>query len=353
TFAETTQIALDPELWHLPEGANANFQELDGRKTVELNGHLLVKEHSLKEGIIRIDIWGAPDRSFAGVIFHKQDHFYEEIYLRLHKSGRNDALQYTPVFHKESNWQLLDQAQANPTFKMGEWNQLEIHFNAKSALIKVNGATALIVHELKGNKDGNQFGLWSLFPSTFSNVSFEQTVVSIPASEEAKSQDKTNLITKWQLSEGYPLDQLQELLPKLDQIDYQSAETWNNGVLPISKYTSKAIAGKFRRNSEDFVVAKLDLASEAEVTKWLQFDFSDRCLVILNGNILFQGDNQFRLKGLQYMGNLNPLANTIPLALKAGKNELMIVVIEKTNGWGLIGQWVAEQDNYRTKIFED
>ncbi|MEM6725685.1 MAG: family 16 glycoside hydrolase [Bacteroidota bacterium] len=352
-FAQPTIVDLDPEDWILPDGSKARYEEIDGRKTVELNGKLLLKDQTLQEGIIRVDIFGAPERSFAGLVFHKQADFYEEVYLRLHKSGSNDALQYTPVFNKESNWQLLSQAQANPAFKMGEWNTLEIHFNSKAARILVNGQTALVVHELNGLYQDGQLGLWSLFPSTFSNFSFEAIAPEIPSPAEKPSKTSAHLITSWEISKAYPLDRLPEMLPNLDQLNYRTAETWSDGVLPISKYTVKAVAGKFLKNSEDFAVAKLSLDCEKATTKWLQFDFSDRGLIILNGKILFQGDNQFRLKGLQYMGNLNPLANTIPLYLKEGKNELLIVVIEKTNGWGLIGQWLPEADEYKTKIFEN
>ena len=129
TFQSFSQIKfidvpMTKEQWDVP--AKASFEALEGRKTLNLNGKAYVKNIDFSDGSIQVDVYANSKRSFAGIVFRKQNHFMEEIYMRLHKSRQVDAVQYTPVFNGESNWQLYREYQANVEFKTKVENLVKV-----------------------------------------------------------------------------------------------------------------------------------------------------------------------------------------------------------------------------------
>lgn len=73
-------------------------------------------------------------------------------------------------------------------------------------------------------------------------------------------------------------------------------------------------------------------------TQLFSFDYSDKIIVYLNGKAVFKGNNAFRTKGVQYMGHLAIDTNTLFLPLEKGENTIHCVVIDKANGWGIMGK---------------
>lgn len=119
-------------------------------------------------------------------------------------------------------------------------------------------------------------------------------------------------------------------------------------MLPISKYVKKNSGGQFEANNEDFVIAKIDLNTLGKIRIRIFFDYSDKCVVMLNGTEIFRGNNAFRSKGIQFTGHLNVNANCLSLDLEEGENILQFFVIEKANGWGLIGKLENESKLYHS-----
>jgi hypothetical protein len=85
-------------------------------------------------------------------------------------------------------------------------------------------------------------------------------------------------------------------------------------------------------------VASTSIESNNNQVRLFSFDYSDKIIVYLNGTTIFSGNNAFRSKGLQYQGHIDINANKLYLNLKKGNNTLDCVVIDKANGWGLIGK---------------
>ena len=152
------------------------------------------------------------------------------------------------------------------------------------------------------------------------------------------------MITSWELSKNFAIDSLTYFITHATNIDYSIAYTDPDGMLPISKYVKKNSGGQFEANNEDFVIAKIDLHTVRKIRKRIYFDYSDRCVVLLNGTEIFRGNNAFRSKGIQFTGHLNLEANSLSLDLEKGENVLQFYVIEKANGWGLIGKLENESN---------
>lgn len=333
-FSQSYKLELNDELWQAATDTKASFETYDGREAVMLEGDLILKNSNYSEGVMSMDVYCTSKRSFAGLFFHNSEGNKNEIYIRQHKSGQVDAIQYTPVFNNESNWQLYHIFQAASTFKTNAWNNLKVEFNQNKANIFVNGKLLLTINELQGVTTTGEIGLWSLFPSWISNISFEEKEVVIE-SDVVSEPKLTDHISNWQLSESFSIESLDTILDETNKLVFKNVRADKSGLLPISKYVIKKSAGSFERNAEDVVIAQFNISSNTKTTKKLYFDFSDRCIVLLNGIELFRGNNSFRLKGPQFMGHLNPDANALNLNLIKGDNTVQVVLIEKANGWGV------------------
>jgi len=332
---KTKEIKLEQKFWEQKEGTTALFQKFKGREAVQLNGELAISNFELREGTISIDVFCSDERSFAGVFFHQSTGNREDVYIRQHKSNQVDAVQYTPVFNFESNWQLYNEHQAQVKFNLNQWNTIKVEFNETQAVVFINNNKALNINKLKGISNTGKIGLWSLFPSWISNVRIAHKKVEIKAEASMLKKEENDYIKSWRISESFLIDKIDNLLKTEKSIPFRKVKADENGLLAISKYSSKKSRGSFEKNVEDFVIIEIDVISEIKTTKKISFDFSDKCIVLLNSNEIYRGNNAFKLKGSQFMGHINTEANTLNLPLNKGKNVLRFYVIEKANGWGL------------------
>src|SRR5215472_3989281 len=107
--AETVSLPPDSPRWEL-EG-QAKPAEYLGRRCLYLDGGgATVKDFEMRDGVVDVDVATPAKRGFFGIQFridaNGQD--AEWIYLRQHKSGLPDAMQYTPVLSTGLNWQLYN-----------------------------------------------------------------------------------------------------------------------------------------------------------------------------------------------------------------------------------------------------
>ena len=85
--------------------------EYQGRKCLLLDGGAAtLKDFEMRDGVIDVDVATPASRGFFGIQFRIADDGgdAEWVYLRQHKSGLPDAMQYTPVLHTGLNWQIYN-----------------------------------------------------------------------------------------------------------------------------------------------------------------------------------------------------------------------------------------------------
>ncbi|MFI5104353.1 MAG: hypothetical protein ACHP79_05455, partial [Terriglobales bacterium] len=102
---QTLSVPADSPRWDLQ--GQAKVADYQGRKCLFLDsGAAILKDFEMRDGVIDFDM-AMPDagssnkRGFAGLLFRldKDGANGEELYLRQHKSGLPDAMQYTPVLN--------------------------------------------------------------------------------------------------------------------------------------------------------------------------------------------------------------------------------------------------------------
>lgn len=82
------------------------------------------------------------------------------------------------------------------------------------------------------------------------------------------------------------------------------------------------------------VFARTVIRSDAAQTKRLDFGFSDRAVVHLNGRALYRGDDAYRSRDYRFLGSIGYF-DSLYLPLVEGDNELLVAVSEDFGGWGV------------------
>jgi hypothetical protein len=127
------------------------------------NGTAFLNDATLTHGVIEVDVQ-ASRRGFAGVAFRAADAAtYEKVYVRMHKSGSPDAVQYTPVFNGITSWQLYGPPDywGTTTFDAAAWTTLRVEVCGQQARVYVGDDVepALTVLDVRHPVRAGQIGL--------------------------------------------------------------------------------------------------------------------------------------------------------------------------------------------------
>src|SRR5215471_8645284 len=105
--SQSLSVPVDSPRWQL-EG-QAKVAEYQGRKCLFLDGGAaILKDFEMRDGVIDVDVATPANRGFFGIQFRIEGENAEWVYLRQHKSGYPDAMQYTPVLNTGLNWQIYN-----------------------------------------------------------------------------------------------------------------------------------------------------------------------------------------------------------------------------------------------------
>lgn len=359
-------ISLPPDSPRLDLQAEAKVTDYLGRKAIYLNGGAaVVKDLEMRDGVIDVDVATPASRGFFGIQFHDDNRGIaagdlarftvdgEWIYLRQHKSGRSDAMQYTPVLNSGLNWQLY----SGPGFTgavdipRDVWFHLRLELKGAQAKFYVRDMSkpALVIDDLKSGVQRGLVELAVLSGETyFSN--FEIHTVPDAPWEPHLPPMPPGTLTKWSLSPSYdalprnlerPLSQAE-----IDAIQWQDVEAEPPGLVVINRYRDSphpivTYATDFSKRLEPqpgtmVVYARTHINSDRDQLKKLYIGYSDDVSVFLNGKILFRGRSSQNFRDPDFLGIVNIEDDAVYLPLKKGRNELILADSELGGGWGFI-----------------
>ena len=362
--SQTLAVPADSPRWDL-EG-EAKPAEYQGRKCLLLDGGAAVlKDFEMRDGIIDVDVATPARRGFFGIQFRLANDGAdgEWVYLRQHKSGLPDAMQYTPVLNTGANWQIYN----GPGFTgavdipKDAWFHLRLEVAGAQAKLYVTNMDedkpALVITDLKSGVQKGQIALHVLTGATyFSN--FEVRPTPDAAWERHLPPMPAGTLTKWSLSPAY--DALERNLERplsraeSDAIRWQEVEAEPPGFVVLYRYREAphlrvSFANDFSKRLEPqpgmkVVYARTSIASDRDQVKKLYIGYSDDVSVFLNGKILFRGRSAQYFRDPGFLGIVNPENDAVYLPLKKGPNELVLAVSELGGGWGFICR-LAESGN--------
>jgi hypothetical protein len=361
---QTLSVPADSPRWDLQGQATAS--EYQGRKCLLLDGGAaIVKDFEMRDGVIDVDVATPAKRGFFGFQFRivNDGAIAEEVYLRQHKSGLPDAMQYTPILNTGRNWQIYNGPGFTGAVDIPKdvWFHLRLEVAGAQARLYVKDMDkdkpALVVNDLKSGVQKGQVALYVLTGATyFSN--FEVRTTPDAPWERRLPPMPPDTLTKWSLSPSY--DALARNLERplssseSDAIHWQDVEAEPPGFVVLYRYREAphprvTFQGDFSKRLEPqpgmkVVYARTSIESGRDQVKKLYLGYSDDVSVFLNGKILYRGRSAQGFRDPGFLGIVNPENDAVYLPLKKGSNELMLAVSELGGGWGFICR-LAELEN--------
>src|SRR5271167_2930460 len=205
--SQTLSVPADSPRWDLQGQAKA--AEYQGRKCLLLDGAAAVlKDFEMRDGVIDVDVSTPASRGFFGFYFRMTDDGAntELVYLRQHKSGRPDAMQYTPVLNNGRNWQIYNGPGFTGAVDIPKdvWFHLRLEVVGAQAKLYVKDMDkpALVMTDLKSGVQKGQVALYVLTGATyFSN--FEVRTTPDAPWERRLPPMPAGTLTRWSLSPSY------------------------------------------------------------------------------------------------------------------------------------------------------
>ncbi len=347
-LSQTQQISFDDPAWDFSHAVESRVETHKGRTSVYLEGKAFFDKTRFSDGVVQVDVTTPLPRAFAGMLFRTQSPTeYEEAYVRLHKSGSPDAIQYTPVFNDVAAWQLYGPGDGwgMAAFDRHEWIPIRIEFSGNHIRVFAGQSNdAIVSTHLRREVESGGLGLWALFGAYFSN--FRYTPSGISEDNPVVPDIEPEVITNWNISNAFRADDVNLTEASSEEFkDWIEVKSESSGLVNLSRYLPDE---DFRNMPEDgdFDVgqsalgahAKVIITSDSNQIKKLHFGYSDDVVILLNGKPMYTGKSGFRSRDPLFQGMIG-YHDAVFLDLKKGDNELIFTITEAFGGWGLMAKF--------------
>lgn len=351
---QSLSVPPDSPRWDLQGQAKA--AEYQGRKCLLLDGGAAVlKDIEMRDAVIDVDVITPANRGFFGIQFRIANDGAdgEWVYLRQHKSGLPDAMQYTPVLNTGANWQIYN----GPGFTGAVDIPKDVLFHLRLEVVgaqaklyvKDMDKPALVMNDLKSGIQKGQVALYVLTGATYF-TNFEIRTTPDAAWERHLPPMPAGTLTKWSLSPSY--DALERNPERPLQASESAAIRWQDleaeppGFVVLYRYREAphprvTFQTDFSKRLDPqpgmkVLYARASIDSDRDQVKKLYIGYSDDVSVFLNGTILYRGRSAQNFRDPGFLGIVNPENDAVYLHLKKGSNDLMLAVSELGGGWGFI-----------------
>jgi DNA-binding beta-propeller fold protein YncE len=344
--AQQTTIPFDEAHWNL---AGARVMDYLGRPA--LMGTAVLKDLEFENGVIEYDQAVRGGRSYPGVMFRAQaDGSWERFYIRPHRSGRvapslySDVLQYVPSWNRVDSWQLYSGAgyTSGAVIPADKWFHVKIEVSGERARVFLDQATQpsfdipRLRHGLRrggitlmGPADG------SAYYSNFS-VREDNTIQFGPVRRQNPA---PGFVRSWQVSQAFNMLDIDGSGPGLP-VEYAGLK-WRD--LPADEDGLVDVARvQARSGPPDTVFLKTVISAERAEVRPYRFGYSDIATVYLNGLKVFSGNSQYQGRDPSFLGIIGP-NDILSLPLRAGNNEVVVVLSEISGGWGCLLQYAEAE----------
>jgi hypothetical protein len=336
--AAATVYPMDAAHWDAQ--GHVSFVTHDGKQSVLLGadkgnpvggGQANLKDVKFETGIIEYDLMITAQYDFVGPTFRQvKDGFGEVIYLRPHMIGKPDSIQYTPVINNNLAWQIFTGPgfEAQATFPVGKWIHVRTDVYQSSASVSLDAEKVLHIPYLKGEPGAGDVGVLALAGGDYiANFSLEPIadyrdpepappVVPLPKGS----------VTSWQVSSAITQKDAFARAAKSDWagVKWKPIAVETTGAANLSK------AGPDHDDHDSFI-ARFKLGSPTAHRELMHFGFSDSVRVYLNGAPLYEGADLQGSRDYRFLGHVG-FWDSVFLPLRKGKNEVVFVVTDNTNG---------------------
>ncbi len=332
--AAQQSVPFDNTHWQLNGGQTVKYKD----KTALMGGHVMLKEAEFSDGTIEVDMIFTESRGFAGINFRiREDGEYEHFYIRPHKSGLSDALQYTPVFNGLSSWQIYNGPgyTAGAIIPKNEWIHIKLTVKGSQARIYLNNSDtpSLTIDRLQHGKSIGQIGLFGPANGLVHYANFQyQKTSDLQFNPPAALDIPLGFVKQWELCQPMQLRNVNtETCPDPSSLKWKKVLANETGIVDIARHRIP-IDG-----DASVIYAKTSLNSDKDKQTAITFGYSDVATIFVNGQPVFHGNNAFRTRDPAFLGIMGRF-DQIYLPLKKGRNEIVLMIAESFGGWGFTMQ---------------
>lgn len=308
------------------------------------------------DGTIDLDVQLTDRRSFVYVFFRiAGEGEREEFYLRPHKSNLPDAVQYAPVWQGRSTWQLRHGpgGTAAAGFPAGEWTHVRVAVRGRQAAMFIGdmNVPALVVPRLARDPQAGHIALGGFLPANvpgsgpiarFANVrirpevafDFDAALAKAPA--PTASAAGTTIVRAWSVSPAFvPKPGAPATLPEIAG-SYRQIEAAPDGLVELERHVAVPPGSRTAA-----AVARVTVTASTAGVYAFDLGFSDIATVFVNGTPVFTGDASYSFDRPRREGLIGYDQARLYLPLRAGDNDLAVVVSDSFGGWGIMGRFVG------------
>ena len=343
------QLSFSDPQWKF-QGDSTKVETFDGRQVLRIdNGAAERRDVRLEDGTLDVDIMTSRRRSFVYFNFRVQNPGeYEDFYLRPHKSGLPDAAQYAPVFQGQSAWQLYYgvRGTAAPDIVPNVWQHLRIVLSGRRAAFFLGDTVKpfMVVPRLARDPQPGYVVLNAFVPAgtpgsgvtvRYSNLNVRPGVIAYDfANAPAEPALPPGVIEKWDVGPAFaaPDTALSVIAPEWVS-SFRTLSIEPDGFVELNRQVPMP---KFTRYVG--AVARVRVIAERAGTRRLDLGFSDRATVFLNGTPIFFGDDSYDFT-VRRDGLISFEQASLFLPLRAGSNEISVIVTDRFGGWGIMGRF--------------
>lgn len=304
---------------------------------------LTVKDLNFANGTIEYDLAFRDDTGFTSAYFrHKDAKNSEHFYIRRFwaKDPKiNTTVQYAAILKGVNLWDISEAYQSNATLKQTDWNHIKLVVRDQQLLVYVNDMEnpTLYVSQLDGD--------WASGTLAFDGSSYLANLVVTPDATPGLApgtgfdpiHNDPRYLRNWQVSQpqDFPAgkEPTEDDLPT-DATAWAPVSASHHGLVNLSRRYG---GGTFvdRR----IVWLKTTLTASRDMTRRLDFGFSDEAYVYINGQPLFVGKNRYGSPAALAPRGRASLENAaFELPLQQGDNEVIIGLTNFFYGWGIIAR---------------
>ena len=346
--AQSGRVAIEGSSgeWYVEQAesaGDARIADFLGRKSLWLkNGrHIIRSGIEFTDGTIEFDVAPMDRANFVGILFRREAFQNQEnIYLRIHRSGLYNAVQYAPRVNGGSTWQLYPEFNATGDLPRNQWTRVRVEVRGTRLEVFLNDQprAGLTVPRLRGVPQRGSVAFWgrvneqpTIWAAALSNISIRPATTTTMSAAAQRPAPPVGTLTAWKVAGPLPASGGAVVsLPELKE--WRVAESEESGLVNLNRLI-KSARGRFT------AFATTTINSEAARTAVLELGYSDDVSVFLNGELIYSGINGFESRHPEYMGFVKAEYEKVSLKLRRGQNDLVLAVTDDQRfGWGFIAR---------------
>ena len=350
--AESDNVSFEDPRWTF-QCQECRVETHEGRETLYVErGVAVLDDVVFLDGVIEFEVMLGTERGFSGARWRaREGGYHEEFYLRPHQSGKVDANQYQPVFHGVSGWQIYYGADYSVPmiYRPGEWTKVRIDVAGDQAQMYIDSDEPVLVVDLLHETAPGGISLFSGFaPARFSNFRYTLTgdehsqdieIADLPKPDGDGSERKTEgLLRTFAVSDAVAessLDGKTRLDPAIfEGLEWHQLDVESNGVANLARIQGLA-------EDQETALVRILLDADQGTIQRLDFGFSDRVRIYVNGRLLYFGSDRWQSRDYRFLGTVGTYS-AVFLPLQEGRNEIVLAVSESFGGWAVTGNLVPE-----------